>query len=130
MAILAASRTWMVLVAVFHVIALVLEVFLPGLVFSRVTGLELSSVEPELSKVIARLLDNQGVYNGFLAAGLLLTHRGGAEMRAAQTFLLVCVVIAGLVGIATFGGAAFFVQAGLPVVALALLWFGPPTPEQ
>ena len=46
-------------------------------------------------------------------------------MRAAQASLLVCVVIACVVGIATFGGPAFFVQAGLPVVALALLWFGP-----
>ena len=76
-------------------------------------------------------MKNAGLKPGLrlLAGGLLLTLRGGAEMRAAQTFLLVCVVIAGLVGIATFGGLAFIIQAGLPLVALALLWFGPPTPE-
>ena len=67
---------------------------------------------------------NQGLYNGFLAAGLiwsLLAH--DADMaRALATFFLGCVAVAGLYGAATASRRILYVQAVPALLALAALW--------
>jgi len=104
-----------VLVALLHLYFLVLEMFL----WTRPMGLKVfhQSVEKaEQSKVLAA---NQGLYNGFLAAGLLYGVATGS--REFCLFFLTCVVVAGIYGAATVNRRIFFVQ-GLPaVLAIAAL---------
>lgn len=74
---------------------------------------------PEFAMATRVLAANQGLYNGFLAAGLLFgLWRGDVAMLG---FLLVCIIVAGLYGAATATKAAFFAQtipAGLALWAL------------
>ena len=104
-----------VLVALLHLYFLVLEMFL----WTRPIGLKVfrQSIEKaEQSKVLAA---NQGLYNGFLAAGLLYGVATGS--REFCLFFLACVVVAGIYGAATVNRRIFFVQ-GLPaVLAIATL---------
>ena len=77
---------------------------------------------PEFATATKALALNQGLYNGFLAAGLvfgLLT--GNTAMTA---FLLVCVVVAGTVGAATATMKALYAQSVPAVLALLALWVG------
>ena len=104
-----------VLVALLHLYFLVLEMFL----WTRPMGLKVfrQSIEKaEQSKVLAA---NQGLYNGFLAAGLLYGVATGSHEFC--LFFLACVVVAGIYGAATVNRRIFFVQ-GLPaVLAIAML---------
>lgn len=103
------------LVATLHVGFLVLEMFL----WTTPFGMRTFNLTPEFAAQSSALAANQGLYNGFLAAGLLwgLIAREGAF--AIKVFFLVCVVVAGVFGAATAKGTILFVQA-LPG-ALALL---------
>ncbi len=108
------------LVALIHVYILVLEMFLWDKPFGRrVFG---SSAEfARASKVLAA---NQGLYNGFLAVGLIWGLSLGATGHAVQLFFLGCVIVAGLYGAATVGIKILYVQAVpalLAVVARLLL---------
>ncbi len=67
------------------------------------------------------LAANQGLYNGFLAAGLLWGVTLGAEGRATVAFFLLCVLVAGLFGAATASRRILFVQAVPAALALAAL---------
>jgi putative membrane protein len=104
-------------VALLHVYFLVLEMFL----WDRPAGLRTfghSLEEARASKVLAA---NQGLYNGFLAAGLawgLALGEGGAGVKV---FFLACVLIAGLFGAATASRKILFVQALPAAVGLALV---------
>ena len=104
-----------VLVALLHLYFLVLEMFL----WTRPIGLKVfrQSVEKaEQSRVLAA---NQGLYNGFLAAGLLYGVATGS--REFCLFFLACVVVAGIYGAATVNKWIFLVQ-GLPaMLAIATL---------
>jgi len=107
-----------VLVALLHLYFLVLEMFL----WTKPLGLKVfaqSREKAEQSKVLAA---NQGLYNGFLAAGLLWAV--ATAQRPVALFFLVCVVVAGVYGAMTVNRKIFFVQA-LPalaaIVALLLL---------
>ena len=70
------------------------------------------------TKVLAA---NQGLYNGFLAAGLLWGLSLGADGRDIKIFFLACVLVAGLYGAATASRKILFVQALPAAVGLALL---------
>ena len=100
-----------------HVWFLVLEMFL----WTKPLGLKTFRMSPEKAQASATLAANQGLYNGFLAAGLLWgLVSGSAELALPVTvFFLACVVVAGVFGAATVSPRVFFVQA-LPAV-LALL---------
>jgi putative membrane protein len=101
-----------VLVALLHVFFLVLEMFL----WTKPLGLKVfrqSAEKAGQSKVLAA---NQGLYNGFLAAGLLYGVATGS--REFALFFLACVVVAGLYGAATVNRRIFFVQA-LPALLAA-----------
>src|SRR5262245_55322904 len=102
----AASQVLTGLVALLHVYFLVLEMFLWATPFGQKT-FKRSREEQESSKVLAA---NQGLYNGFLAAGLVWSFwaANGFEIRV---FFLACVVVAGLYGAATASRSILFVQA-------------------
>lgn len=103
------------LVAALHVGFLVLEMFL----WTTPFGMRTFNLTAEFAEQSSGLAANQGLYNGFLAAGLVwgLAAREGAF--AIKVFFLACVVVAGVFGAATAKATILFVQA-LPG-ALALL---------
>jgi len=106
-------------VALQHVIFLVIEMFF----WRRPLGLKMFKMTQELADQSAPLAMNQGLYNGFLAAGLAWGLY--AENAATLTFFLACVIVAGIFGGATAKISILFVQ-GLPAaIALALLRFAP-----
>src|SRR2546430_12119368 len=82
----------------------------------------------EAAQSSAVLAANQGLYNGFLAAGLLwgLLWYGVTGGRAILSFLLGCVVIAGVYGGVTVSRRILFVQAAPAAIAAALLWLSQP----
>jgi len=108
------------LVAALHVYFLVLEMFLWRTPFGRRT-FRTTVEQAESSAVLAA---NQGLYNGFLAAGLVwgLLWYGVPGGRAVLTFFLLCVVVAGIYGAMTVSRRIVLVQAAPAAVALALLW--------
>jgi putative membrane protein len=104
-------------VAFLHVAFLVLEMFL----WTRPFGRRTFGLTPELAAATRGLAANQGLYNGFLAAGLVWGLVAGAAGFPVQVFFLVCVIVAGLFGAATAKRSILFVQALPGAVALALV---------
>lgn len=111
------------LVALIHVYILVLEMFL----WDTPKGRKVFNTTPEFAAQSKVLAANQGLYNGFLAAGLiwsLLLGVGlGATGRPVALFFLSCVLVAGLYGAATASRKILFVQALPAAVAIAALLF-------
>jgi len=105
------------LVAALHAFFLVLEMFL----WTKPLGMKVFRNTPEKAEITKVLAANQGLYNGFLAAGLawgLLLGPGGT---AVKVFFLACVLVAGLYGAATASRKILFVQAIPAAIALALV---------
>ena len=102
-----------VLVALLHLYFLVLEMFL----WTRPLGLKTFRNTPEKAEVTRVLAANQGLYNGFLAAGLLYAAITGS--REFALFFLACVVVAGLYGAYSVNTRIFLVQALPALLALA-----------
>jgi putative membrane protein len=102
--------------ALLHVYFLILEMFL----WQKPQGLRTFRLSPETAKITATLAANQGLYNGFLAAGLIwglvASDPVGFQVRV---FFLGCVIVAGLYGAATVQRGILFVQALPAVLALA-----------
>jgi putative membrane protein len=115
-----AAAVMVVIVASLHVYFLVLEMFLWRTPFGRRTF----GTTPEAADSSAVLAANQGLYNGFLAAGLLwaLVGYGIGPGRAILTFFLACVVVAGLYGGATVNRRIVLIQSLPAAIALALVW--------
>jgi len=112
-----AARALVGLVALIHGYFLVLEMFLWATPFGQKT-FGRSREEQESSKVLAA---NQGLYNGFLAAGLAWgAATDGAMAFPLRAFFLGCVVVAGLYGGATASKKIYFVQALPGAIALAI----------
>jgi putative membrane protein len=105
------------LVAALHLYFLVLEMFLWKKPFGRRTF----GLTAELAEVTAPLAANQGLYNGFLAAGLLWGLSRGAAGISVEVFFLACVVVAGVFGAATANRKILWVQAVPGAIALALV---------
>ena len=116
----AALTAVIVLVIVEHVWFLVLEMFL----WTRPLGLKTFRNTPEFAQKSAALAANQGLYNGFLAAGLLwaLCHPDPAVARQIAVFFLACVAVAGVAGALTVSRRIFFIQALPALAGLALVW--------
>lgn len=102
-------------VALLHAYFLVLEMFLWTKPAGR-RAFGTTQEQAEQSKVLAM---NQGLYNGFLAAGLLWGLALGAGGRGVVTFFLLCVIAAGVFGAATASRKILYVQALPGIVALA-----------
>ncbi|TGL85518.1 DUF1304 domain-containing protein [Leptospira congkakensis] len=99
-------------VAVEHVFILVLEMFL----WKSEFGMKVFQLTPETAEITAKLAKNQGLYNGFLAAGLfwaLFFIKDQTQKFQTILFFLICVVVAGIYGSATAKFSILFSQ-GLP----------------
>jgi putative membrane protein len=108
------------LVALLHIYFLVLEMFL----WTRPLGLKTFRQTLEKATDSAVLAANQGLYNGFLAAGLIwgLLHPASGVALQIKTFFLCCVIVAGVYGAATVSRRILWVQAAPAVLALIMLW--------
>ena len=113
----AAANIAIGLVALLHAYFLVLEMFL----WDQPLGRRIFKLTPEFAAASKGLAANQGLYNGFLAAGLLWGLAMGAEGIQVKVFFLSCVVVAGLFGGVTLSRLILFVQAIPGIIALALL---------
>lgn len=102
-------------VALLHVYFLILEMFL----WESPAGRRAFGLSAEMAKATRMLAANQGLYNGFLAAGLawaLWRGEAGFEMRV---FFLACVMVAGAFGAATASRKILWIQAVPAALALA-----------
>jgi putative membrane protein len=106
-----------VLVALLHLYFLVLEMFL----WTKPYGRRVFQLTPERAEATRALAANQGLYNGFLAAGLGWGLLAGAAGHALLVFFLSCVIVAGLFGAATANRKILWVQAVPGAIALALV---------
>ncbi|BAB50713.1 MULTISPECIES: DUF1304 domain-containing protein [Mesorhizobium] len=108
------------LVALIHVYIVYLEMVL----WDTPRGHKAFRLTPEFAKASKVLAANQGLYNGFLAAGLIWGLYLGATGFQVKVFFLLCVAIAGLYGAATVGRKILFIQTVPAVVALIAVWLG------
>jgi putative membrane protein len=108
------------IIALMHLWFLILEMFL----WDKPTGRRAFGLTPEFAAQSKVLAANQGLYNGFLAAGLawgLLL--GGVEGMHVKVFFLACVLVAGLYGGFTATRKVLWIQAAPALVGLACVWF-------
>lgn len=113
-----AADALVLFVAIEHLGFLVLEMFL----WSKPVGIQIFGLTPEFAEQSAALAANQGLYNGFLAAGLLWSLVRERDAFANRMFFLdYCVVVAGVFGALTVSHSIFVVQAMPAMVALVLV---------
>ncbi|MBL9214624.1 MAG: DUF1304 domain-containing protein [Opitutaceae bacterium] len=105
------------LVALLHVYFLILEMFL----WTTPYGRKVFRLTPEHAQATRALAANQGLYNGFLAAGLVWGLAAGSDGRMIQLFFLSCVVVAGVFGALTASRKILWVQALPGAVAFGLV---------
>lgn len=110
------TQLLVLLVALLHIYFLVLEMFL----WNKPVGRKTFNTTAEFADASKALAANQGLYNGFLAAGLLWGLSLGDVGRSIQLFFLCCVVIAGTYGAYSVNRRILFVQ-GLPAAIAGLL---------
>jgi putative membrane protein len=103
-----------VFVALEHLGFLVLEMFL----WTKPAGRRIFGLSKELADGSKALAANQGLYNGFLAAGLIWSLYEGIR---AQVFFLICVIVAGIFGAITAKRSILWVQALPAAIALLLV---------
>jgi len=101
-------------VALEHIFFLIVEMFL----WEHPIGMGMFDLTPEFAAETAFMAQNQGLYNGFLAAGLIWAL--AAAKRDVRIFFLLCVIVAGVFGAVTVSPTIFVTQA-VPA-ALALLF--------
>lgn len=114
-----AAMTAVLLIAALHVLILVMEMFL----WTAPRVRAVFGTTPELADATRVMAGNQGLYNGFLAAGLVWGAVAPDPVGfQASVFFLVCVAVAGLYGAATANRRIVLVQTVPALVALALVW--------
>ena len=104
-------------VAVLHLVFLTLEMFL----WTKPTGRRIFGLTREFADQSASLAANQGLYNGFLAAGLVWGQVTRQPSDDITVFFLTCIIIAGVYGALTVKPVIFLVQALPGIVALLLV---------
>ena len=110
------------LVAALHAYFMLLEMVL----WTKPFGRKAFGLTPEFAEETKGLAANQGLYNGFLVAGLLWSAIAGLTSPigfAVAVFFLVCVVVAGVFGAITVSRKILWVQALPGAFAFALVWF-------
>jgi len=115
-----AAEVVIAIVALLHLYFLVLEMFL----WDKPFGMKTFRLTPERAAATKSLAMNQGLYNGFLAAGLAWGLVLGPAGFAIKVFFLACVIVAGVFGAATASRKILFIQALPAVLALGLLLAG------
>jgi putative membrane protein len=109
-----AATALVALVAIEHLYILVLEMFL----WTKPAGLRAFGLTPEFAEQTAVLAANQGLYNGFLAAGLIWGLVKKSDEIPVRVFFLCCVIVAGVFGAITAKPSILYVQAVPALVAL------------
>ena len=112
-----AANVVVAIVAALHVYILVLVMFL----WERPAGLRAFGQTREAAAASRVLAANQGLYNGFLAAGLGWGLLLGPDGTSVKVFFLACVLVAGLYGAATASRKILLVQAVPAAIGLALV---------
>jgi putative membrane protein len=109
-----------ILIAILHIWFSVLEIFF----WTKPLGLKVFKMSQEFANQSASLAANQGVYNGFLSAGLLWGLLSNDPLQAfhVKIFFLSCVIIAGTYAGLTVNKRIFFIQA-LPAIIIFILLF-------
>lgn len=108
------------LIAALHVYILVLEMVL----WDRPQGMRAFNLTPEFARATKAMAANQGLYNGFLAAGLAVGLWQGAAGFDFKLFFLICIAVAGVYGAATASRKILFIQAVPAILALGALLAG------
>lgn len=114
---LLASSLVIGLIGLLHIYILVLEMFL----WDKPAGMRAFGLTPEMAAATKVMAANQGLYNGFLAAGLFWGLSLGEEGVAISVFFLSCVLVAGLYGAATASRKILFIQAVPAAIGLLLV---------
>jgi putative membrane protein len=109
------------IVALIHAYIVVLEMFL----WTRPSTLRSFNTTPEIAETTKVLAGNQGLYNGFLAAGLIwgLVHPDPTIAFQVKVFFLACVFVAGVYGALTVKRSILYVQSLPALLALLAVWF-------
>lgn len=110
------TRVFVGIIAVLHIAFLVLEMFY----WDRPLGRRIFHTTPEFSRASAILAANQGLYNGFLAAGLIWGLISG--QNPVIVFFLACVLVAGIFGGFTAGRRILYIQALPAAIALIAVY--------
>ncbi|MDH3899769.1 MAG: DUF1304 domain-containing protein [Gammaproteobacteria bacterium] len=105
-------------VALQHLLFMGLEMFL----WNRPAGRRLFGLEKEFARRSAALAANQGLYNGFLAAGLAWGLLAGPDGLHVKGFFLTCIIVAGIFGALTVQRSILWIQAVPGAIALALVY--------
>lgn len=109
-----------VLIAALHAYILVLQMLL----WTKPAGRRAFSLSPEFAESSKVLAANQGLYNGFLAAGLIFGLLQGDGHRSVAIFFLGCILVAGVFGAATASRRILFIQAVPALAALIAVFAG------
>ncbi|MEE9303557.1 MAG: DUF1304 domain-containing protein [Thiotrichaceae bacterium] len=112
------TTTLIVIIILLHIYFLVLEMFLWDTDYGRKTF----GLSSEFAKRSRTLAANQGLYNGFLAAGLIWGLMLGASGFAVKVFFLSCIVIAGIFGGFTVNKRILFIQALPAAIAFVFMF--------
>lgn len=105
-------------IALIHIYILILEMFL----WDKPQGMKAFGTTPAFAAESKTLAANQGLYNGFLAAGLIWGIWLGEAGDPIKIFFLLCVAVAGVFGAVTVGRKILFVQTIPAVIALIGVW--------
>jgi putative membrane protein len=113
-----AANVVIAVIALLHLWFLILEMFL----WTKPSGLRAFGTTAEFAEQSKALAANQGLYNGFLAAGLVwgLCLDGGAGFHV-KVFFLTCVLVAGIFGGLTASRKILWIQALPALIALVLI---------
>ncbi len=117
------ADTAVLAVAILHIAFMALEMIL----WSKPVGQKILRLKPDYASVTRTLAANQGLYNGFIAAGLiwsLLTDQFGYNL---QVFFLACVIVAGVFGGITTSRLIIWAQALPGIIALILVFLAQST---
>lgn len=110
-------------VAVLHLWFMLLETYL----WNKPSGQKISGLTPDFANKTKVLAANQGLYNGFLAAGLIWSLLTAQFAFNLQLFFLACVITAGIFAGITAGRKIFWVQAMPAIIALVLVFLAQST---
>ena len=115
------SKVLVSIVALMHIWFLILEMFL----WQHSIGLKTFGNTPELASQTAVLAANQGLYNGFLAVGLIfgMFHSDKKTSNTMVMFFLICIITAGVYGGITAKPSILYIQALPAALALLAVWF-------
>ena len=104
-------------VAFLHLLFMILEMFF----WAKPLGRRIFGLKREQAEQTAVLAANQGLYNGFLAAGLIWGLTSPGDSTATSVFFLTCVIVAGVFGAITANRSILLIQALPGAIALTLI---------